>query len=132
MIPLQKLEDLLKALCKHGLKISPKKCQLFKTELQYMGNTIFINDKYCVMQCWTSFRSILGVLALNFCFTSSLHNICSSSGSLFSTHLGSIIFIAHYISIFITDQINYIYIFLFTTQLHNNLELQGSTYWCLV
>ena len=29
-----KLEDLLKALCKHGLKISPRKCQLFKTELQ--------------------------------------------------------------------------------------------------
>ena len=40
-----KLEDLLKALCKYGLKISPKKCQLFKTELQYMGNTIFIKDK---------------------------------------------------------------------------------------
>ena len=26
-----KLEDLLKALLKNGLKISPKKCQLFKT-----------------------------------------------------------------------------------------------------
>ena len=44
-----KLEDLLKALLKNGLKISPKKCQLFKTELQYMGNTIFIKDrKVCV------------------------------------------------------------------------------------
>ena len=43
------LEDLLKALHKNGLKISPKKCQLFKTELQYMGNTIFIRDrKVCV------------------------------------------------------------------------------------
>ena len=42
---LAKLEDLLKALCKNGLKISPKKCQLFKRELQYMGNTIFIKDK---------------------------------------------------------------------------------------
>ena len=42
----EKLEDLLKALCKNGLKISPKKCQLFKTELQYMGNTIFIKDKW--------------------------------------------------------------------------------------
>ena len=42
----EKLEDLLKALCKHGLKISPKKCQLFKTELQYMGNTIFIKDRH--------------------------------------------------------------------------------------
>ena len=40
-----KLEDLLKALRKNGLKISPKKCQLFKTELQYMGNTIFIRNK---------------------------------------------------------------------------------------
>ena len=40
-----KLEDLLKALCKYGLKISPKKCQLFKTDLQYMTNTIFIRNK---------------------------------------------------------------------------------------
>ena len=41
----EKLEDLLKALCKNGLKISPKKCQLFKNELQYMGNTIFMENK---------------------------------------------------------------------------------------
>ena len=40
-----KLDDLLKALCKNGLKISLKKYQLFKTELQYMGNTIFIKDR---------------------------------------------------------------------------------------
>ena len=40
-----KLEDLLKALRKNGLKISPKKCQVFKTELQYMGNMIFIKDR---------------------------------------------------------------------------------------
>ena len=40
-----KLEDLLKALGKYGLKISPEKCQLFKTDLQYIGNTIFIRDK---------------------------------------------------------------------------------------
>ena len=40
-----KLEDLLQALLKNGLKISPKKCQLFRTNLQYMGNTIFIKDK---------------------------------------------------------------------------------------
>ena len=46
---LAKLEDLLKALLKNGLKISPKKCQLSKTELQYMGNVIFIKDrKVCV------------------------------------------------------------------------------------
>ena len=40
-----KLEDLLKALLKNGLKISPKKCQLFRIKLQYMGNEIFIKDK---------------------------------------------------------------------------------------
>ena len=41
---MSKLEDLLKDLL-NGLKISPKKCQLFKTELQYMENIIFIKDK---------------------------------------------------------------------------------------
>ena len=45
----KKLEDLLNALHKNRLKISPKKCQLFKTDLQYMGNTIFIrNKRVCV------------------------------------------------------------------------------------
>ena len=42
---MDKLEDLLKVLRKNGLKISPKKCQLFRTELQYMGNTIFIKER---------------------------------------------------------------------------------------
>ena len=40
-----KLEDLLKTLLKNGLKISPKKCQLFRTNLHYMGNEIFIQNK---------------------------------------------------------------------------------------
>ena len=40
-----KLEILLKALLKNGLKISPKKCQLFWTNLHYMGNEIFIQNK---------------------------------------------------------------------------------------
>ena len=40
-----KLEDLLQALLKNGLKISSKKCQLFGTNLQYMENEIFIKDK---------------------------------------------------------------------------------------
>ena len=40
-----KLEDLLKVLLKNGLKISPRKCQLFRKKLQYMGNTIFIQEK---------------------------------------------------------------------------------------
>ena len=44
-----KFEDLLKALLKNGLKISPKKCQLFRTNLNYMGNEIFIqNKRVCV------------------------------------------------------------------------------------
>ena len=34
-------EDLLKALFKIGLNILPKKCQVFRKELQYMGNMIF-------------------------------------------------------------------------------------------
>ena len=42
---MRKLEDLLKALLKNGLKIFSRKCQLFKTELQYMGNTIFIQRR---------------------------------------------------------------------------------------
>ena len=44
-----KLEDLLKVLLKNGLRISPKKCQLFRTNLQYMGNEIFIKDgRICI------------------------------------------------------------------------------------
>ena len=42
---MNKLEDILSALLKNGLKISPKKCQLFKTSLQDMGNEIFIESK---------------------------------------------------------------------------------------
>ena len=46
-----KLEDILKALLKNGLKISSWRCQLFKTSLQYMGNEIFIeNKKVCMKQ----------------------------------------------------------------------------------
>ena len=40
-----KLEDILNVLLKNGLKVFPKKCQLFRTNLQYMGNEIFIKDK---------------------------------------------------------------------------------------
>ena len=39
------LEDLLKTLLKNGLKISPRKCQLFRSNLHYMGNAIFIKDR---------------------------------------------------------------------------------------
>ena len=40
-----KLEDFLKALLKNGLKISPKKYQLFKRELQYICSNILIKGK---------------------------------------------------------------------------------------
>ena len=40
-----KLEDLLKALLKNRLKSLPKKCQLFRTNLNYMGNEIFIQNR---------------------------------------------------------------------------------------
>ena len=58
-----KLEDLLKALCKNGLKISPKKCQLFKTELQYIGHTIFIKDRRL---CVKPLRSRLEVIETSY------------------------------------------------------------------
>ena len=54
-----KLEVLLKALRKNGLKISPKKCQLFRMALQYMGNTIFIKDRrVCVKPLYTRLEAI--------------------------------------------------------------------------
>ena len=36
------VEDLLQVLLKNGLKTSPKKCQLFKKELQYWGMPILL------------------------------------------------------------------------------------------
>ena len=39
------LEQLLKSMCKNGLRLSPKKCQLFKTNLIYMGNEFTINSR---------------------------------------------------------------------------------------
>ena len=42
---MRKLADLLKALLKNGLKTSPRKGQLYRKELQYMGNTIFVQEK---------------------------------------------------------------------------------------
>ena len=54
-----KLEDLLKVLHKNGLKISTKKCQLFRKGLQYMGNTIFIQDsRVCVKQLRSRLEAI--------------------------------------------------------------------------
>ena len=63
-VHMDKLEDLLKALRKNGLKISPKKCQLFRTELQYMGNTIFIKEKrVCVKPLCSRLEAIQNMKA---------------------------------------------------------------------
>ena len=56
-VHIRKLEDLLKALLKNGLKISPRKCQLVRKELQYMGNTIFIKEE---SMCETITQQIRG------------------------------------------------------------------------
>ena len=42
---LKYLGDLLKVLFKETFKILPSKCQLFRTELQYMGNTISLKTR---------------------------------------------------------------------------------------
>ena len=56
---MKKLEDLLKAILKNGLKISPKKCQLLRKELQYMSNTIFIQEKRaCIRQLHNRLEAI--------------------------------------------------------------------------
>ena len=39
------LEQLLKSMCKNGLRLSPKKCQLFRTKLTYLGNEFSINKR---------------------------------------------------------------------------------------
>ena len=41
---LERLEALFKAMIKHRLKLSPKKCQLFMKHLVYMGNVFHVND----------------------------------------------------------------------------------------
>ena len=37
-------ENLLMALIAHGLKLSPRKCQLFRRHLVYLGNVFHIKD----------------------------------------------------------------------------------------
>ena len=48
------LEQLLKSMCKNGLRLSPKKCQLFKTNLIYMGNELTINKRTMTITPWRS------------------------------------------------------------------------------
>ena len=39
------LEQLFQSMCKNSLKLSSKKCQLFRTKLTYMGNEFVINKR---------------------------------------------------------------------------------------
>ena len=39
-------EQLLQSMCKNGLRLSPKKCQLFQTKLTYMGNDLVSTRDY--------------------------------------------------------------------------------------
>ena len=39
------LEQLLQSMCKNGLRLSPKKCKLFRTKLTYMGNEFMISKR---------------------------------------------------------------------------------------
>ena len=39
------LEQLFQSMCRNGLKWSPKKCQLFRTKLTYMGNEFVISKR---------------------------------------------------------------------------------------
>ena len=57
---LDRIVDLLKALIKHGLKLSPKKYQFFKTELVYMGNVFKVEkDKFVITPIRTRVDAIL-------------------------------------------------------------------------
>ena len=56
---MRKIEDLLKALLKNKIEDIPKKCQLFRKELQYMGNIIFIQEKrVCIKPVHSSLAAI--------------------------------------------------------------------------
>ena len=57
---MERIEDLLKALIKHGLKLSPKKCQFFKSELVYMGNIFKVTKgKFVITPLKTRVDAIL-------------------------------------------------------------------------
>ena len=59
---IRKQEYVLKALLQNGLKISLKKDQLFRKELQYMWNTIFIKERrVCIKLLRSSLEGIQNV-----------------------------------------------------------------------
>ena len=59
-----RIADLLKALLKHRLKLSPKKCQFFRTELVYMGNVFKVEKgKFVITPIKTRVEAILNTPA---------------------------------------------------------------------
>ena len=56
---LNHLIALLKSLIKNGLRISPRKCQLFKQKMTYMGKKLLIKDN---TPCITPLRSRVDAL----------------------------------------------------------------------
>ena len=57
---LDRITVLLRALIKHGLKLSPKKCQFFRTELVYMGNVFKVQKgKFVISPIKTKVEAIL-------------------------------------------------------------------------
>ena len=61
---MDKLEDLLRALLKNGLKISPKKCQLFRTKftIHRIMKYLYKTKEY---MC-TTFKKQVGMLYKNY------------------------------------------------------------------
>ena len=43
--PFCQIRRFIESIAQNGLKISPKNVNMFRKELQYMGNAIFIEDK---------------------------------------------------------------------------------------
>ena len=90
----------------------------------------------CVRQCGTSFYILmsLGVIALNvylflFCTEPTQFLLIFRFTVLHSLRWN---YVYCALSIVITDPVFLLFVYLFTTQLHSNLELQFSTYLCLV
>ena len=55
-----RVTDMFKALIKHGLKLSPKKCQFFQSELVYMGNVFKVQKgKFVITPIKTRVDAIL-------------------------------------------------------------------------
>ena len=81
------LEQLIKSMCKNGLRLSPKRCQLFKTQLTYVGNEFSINKRTMTI---TPLRSITE--AINKIPTPKTPKQCKSFGG-----------VVNYLSLFCPD-----------------------------